>query len=553
MKIIIPMSGFGERFRRAGYTVPKPLIPLNGKPIIGHVIDMFSQEDEFVFICNQDHIQKFPVVDTLKRYCPDGRVLGIPSHKKGPVYAVIQALDYIDDDEPVIVNYCDFSCYWDYTHFKYWLELSGSDGCVPAYRNFHPHSLHGANYAFIQEKDGWMMQIQEKSPFTANKIAEFASSGTYYFAKGSYIKQFFQAAIDNNVLVNNEYYCSVIYNLMIQAGLKVSVYDLEHFMQWGTPKDLEEFRRWFDLFVRLNHIEQQTEQQTLPGVTLIPLAGRGSRFRQEGYQLPKPLISVSAEPMVVQAVRSLPRTQNYHFVCLEEHLGNSNLKQSLTESFSDADSKVGISGLRDVTDGQARTCVAAMAHIDSRQPLTISACDHAVLFDRDRFNQLWYDTHVDCIVWVAREHPGAVRYPEMYGWVEEENGSITQVSVKQPLQNPEHDPIIIGTFTFKETQIFQLAFERMVERQGMVNGEYYVDTCINDAIALGYKCVIFEVDHYICWGTPNDLKTFEYWQSCFHKWQSHPYRIENDSWIPKSKRRLISQQTSPKLSALPLA
>jgi hypothetical protein len=73
----------------------------------------------------------------------------------------------------------------------------------------------------------------------------------------------------------------------------------------------------------------------------------------------------------------------------------------------------------------------------------------------------------------------------------------------------------------------------MKDRKGLVNGEYYVDTAINDAIALGYKCKIFEINHYICWGTPNDLKTFEYWQSCFHKWESHPYNLENDTNIPK--------------------
>ena len=52
MQIIIPMSGFGERFRRAGYKIPKPLIKVEDKPIIGHVIDMFPGESDFIFICN---------------------------------------------------------------------------------------------------------------------------------------------------------------------------------------------------------------------------------------------------------------------------------------------------------------------------------------------------------------------------------------------------------------------------------------------------------------------------------------------------------------------
>ena len=56
MHIIIPMSGFGERFRKAGYPVPKPLIEVNGKPIIEYVVNMFPGETHFSFVCNEDHL-----------------------------------------------------------------------------------------------------------------------------------------------------------------------------------------------------------------------------------------------------------------------------------------------------------------------------------------------------------------------------------------------------------------------------------------------------------------------------------------------------------------
>ena len=73
----------------------------------------------------------------------------------------------------------------------------------------------------------------------------------------------------------------------------------------------------------------------------------------------------------------------------------------------------------------------------------------------------------------------------------------------------------------------------MKRRHAKVNNEYYVDTSINDAIKLGLKCVLFEIDYYICWGTPNDLRTFEYWQKCFDKWKGHPYQKKIDKNIFK--------------------
>ncbi|MBR8657931.1 hypothetical protein KDH83_31945, partial [Achromobacter sp. Marseille-Q0513] len=83
---------------------------------------------------------------------------------------------------------------------------------------------------------------------------------------------------------------------------------------------------------------------------------------------------------------------------------------------------------------------------------------------------------------------------------------------------------------------------RLLARDGRVNGEFYLDSTINDAIALGLRCQVFTVDHLLSWGTPNDLRTFEYWQSCFHKWASHPYRLENDGRVPAEAVPLLARQ-----------
>ena len=123
----------------------------------------------------------------------------------------------------------------------------------------------------------------------------------------------------------------------------------------------------------------------------------------------------------------------------------------------------------------------------------------------------------------------------MFGWIDESDGVINNISVKIPPERPENSPIVLGTFTFRSSDVFHSAIERMYKREGVVNGEYYLDTMINDAITLGMKCRLFEVDSYFSWGTPNDLRTFEYWQSCFHKWESHPYRLELDVFIPSGE------------------
>ena len=108
MHIIIPMSGIGNRFIEAGYSEPKPLILIDGKPIIEHVCDLFPGETKFTFICNSKHLAETNIREVLLRIKPNSNLREIPNHKKGPVYAVSLVEDLIEDDEEVIVNYCDF-------------------------------------------------------------------------------------------------------------------------------------------------------------------------------------------------------------------------------------------------------------------------------------------------------------------------------------------------------------------------------------------------------------------------------------------------------------
>jgi hypothetical protein len=93
----------------------------------------------------------------------------------------------------------------------------------------------------------------------------------------------------------------------------------------------------------------------------------------------------------------------------------------------------------------------------------------------------------------------------------------------------------------------------LINRNGRINGEFYLDSCINDALELGLRCAYFEVTDYFSWGTPNDLKTFEYWQSCFHKWASHPYQLSKDGHIPPEKLPAIEALFKAEVPQLPVS
>lgn len=510
MQVVIPMSGVGQRFLAAGYEMPKPLIMVDGRPIIAHVVDLFPGETTFIFICNRDHLETTPMRQILLKYAPSAKIIPIRPHKLGPVHAVLAASEWIRDDQEVIVNYCDFGKWWDYADFLKVVRERDSDGAMSAYKGFHPHMLGSTHYAFMREADQWLLEIREKAPFTNNRMAEYASDGTYYFKTGAMVKQYFKALMDRQIDTNGEFYVSLVYNLLTEAKLRTTIYEIPHMLQWGTPADLQNYQRWSDYFTAAQL------PATVPlfenAITVIPMAGKGECFVTAGFTTPKPLILVDGEPMVVSAVRGLPTTGAYRFVGQSDHLKSDKLSQALS-AFPNAR----FIPIDYVTDGQAVSCALGLTAEDSDRPLWIGACDNGMRYDGSRLEALVNDPTIDGIVFTMKGHASAVAHPQMYGWVKTSGEDIAEaILVKQPVSDhPETDHAIVGAFYFKRTGLLVDGLAALRRKDERINNEFYVDSVMAELVRSGSKIAAFKVDYYLGWGTPDDWQTYEYWTRYF--------------------------------------
>jgi dTDP-glucose pyrophosphorylase len=259
---------------------------------------------------------------------------------------------------------------------------------------------------------------------------------------------------------------------------------------------------------------------------LIPMAGAGQRFVDAGYSVPKPLIKVSGLPMIIQAARAVPETETQVFVCRSEHLKEYPLEQTIKSYFPNAK----CTSVDRLTDGQASTCLLAKPHIDPNSQLHVAACDNSMVYHRNQFATLFEKADCDAVVWTFRRNPTVVFAPKAYGWVKtSDTQDMIEVSCKVPISNnPIMDHAIVGAFSFKKAHYLFDAIEQMIQENARVNNEFYVDHAMNFVKKTGLNVKVFEVDHYICWGTPNDLKTFEYWQKFFDQDPIHPYKVAKD-------------------------
>lgn len=532
------MGGIGQRFLNAGYKVPKPLLDFDGEPLIKHIINLFPGENNFTFICNKNHLEQTNLADVLEKSAPKGKIFDVESHKLGPIYTVSKIFDQINGGEETIVHYCDVAKYWDYQGFLKHVHNRESDGALSAHRGFHPHMLRGTNYALIKAKDQCFEQLVEKKPLE-DLDREFVSDGLYYFRTGDILTKYFQKVMDEKVEVNGEYYASVAYNLMKKDGLNVSVFEAQHLISAQNPLDYEDYQMWSEAF---RSLVQKRENIKPPknSVNLIPLAGRGSRFAVEGYKDPKPLIKVSGKPMIIQASGSLPEAQKRIFVCLDEHLK----KYPLEKEIKDVYPKAKIVALDKVTEGQACTIEMGLKDVDKESPLMIGDCDNGMIWDAKEYRKLLDDNSVDAIVWTFKHNISSVLNPDGYAWLKvDKSHNVKGISIKKAISSdPYNDHAFIGAMYFRKTKFFLDALKDLYRNNTRVNGEFYLDSTVDSLIKQGHKVKIFDVDSYLGWGTPNDLKTFEYWQSFFHKCPWHPYRLEKDPTVDKAEIKKLDKK-----------
>lgn len=244
MKIIVPMAGLGDRFISKGYTEPKPLIKVNNKMIIEYIIDMFPNEDDYIFICNEIHIKDTNMSEILRLLKPNCKIVTIPQHKKGPVFTVKSIYDLINDEDEIIISYCDNPYLWDIEKFKSYVKENDLDGCILTHTGFHPHTLSETKMAFIKEQNGLIQEIKEKECYTNNPMNEHASTGVYYFKKGKFVKKYFDKLIEDDLNYKGEYYVTLVYNLLIKDNLKIGYFDTDIVMVFGTPEEVSNFEAW---------------------------------------------------------------------------------------------------------------------------------------------------------------------------------------------------------------------------------------------------------------------------------------------------------------------
>lgn len=261
---------------------------------------------------------------------------------------------------------------------------------------------------------------------------------------------------------------------------------------------------------------------------IILMAGKGSRFAEQGYKLSKPLIPVSNKPMIVRAVESMPVAKSWTFVIREDHLDEKDVLDTL-KSVSDNVNLI----VDENPVGQLNSCLVAKDFYLNDEPMFIGACDLGMVYDKTKFSNLIESDDFDMVVFSFTNQPNLSRNPNAWGWLRvKEDNLISGVSVKVPISDtPEKDFAITGSFAFKSGEIFQKIADELIKREIKVKNEFYIDSMIEVAIDMGYKVVNFPIEKYIGWGTPVDYEEYVYFENALNNPEKYPEAKNKDTYL----------------------
>lgn len=231
LNIIIPMAGAGSRFEKAGYTFPKPLIDVNGKPMIQIVVDNLNIDGNYIFIVQKNHREKYNLDTLLKLISSNCRIVEVDGITEGAACTTLLAKDYVNNDNPLIIANSDQFVEWNSNEFMYKMNETDCDAGIVTFTSTHP------KWSFVKiNESGLVTEVAEKNP-----ISDMATVGIYYWKRGSDYVKYAEQMIHKNIRVNNEFYVCPVFNEAINDNCQVRTFNSDKMWGLGTPEDLKIF------------------------------------------------------------------------------------------------------------------------------------------------------------------------------------------------------------------------------------------------------------------------------------------------------------------------
>ena len=237
LNIVLPIAGRGSRFADAGYSLPKPLIPVHNVPMIEAVVQNVRPRapHRFIVVAQRAHLEHQGMRETLERAAPGCIIIPIDHVTEGAACTVLLARHLIDTFDPLMLANSDQWVDTDINDYLAGMGHQGAGGLIMTMTADDP------KWSFVGLDDSRLVtRVAEK-----DVISNEATVGIYNFRHGCDFVRGADAMIAKNLRVNGEFYVAPVYNELIAEGLRVAIHNVGRegagMYGLGTPDDLNCF------------------------------------------------------------------------------------------------------------------------------------------------------------------------------------------------------------------------------------------------------------------------------------------------------------------------
>lgn len=231
LNVLILASGKGSRFEEQGFSMPKPLVSVEGEPMIKVVIDSLNIDANYIFVIRKEHNEKYNMGSMLNLICPGCRIIEVDKVTDGAACSALLAKEFINNNQKLIIANADQKPIFDSSEWLYSVQEQNLDGSVLTFENFSPKWSYVKN-----DKNGFVSEIAEKVV-----ISNRASVGVYFWKNGADFVWSAEKMISEEKKVLNEYYLFPSMTELIEKDHKIKEYPVEKMYGLGVPEDLREY------------------------------------------------------------------------------------------------------------------------------------------------------------------------------------------------------------------------------------------------------------------------------------------------------------------------
>lgn len=240
LHIIMPMAGEGSRFRKEGWTIPKPLIAIKGEHLFFRAIKSIIFDDlidiKYSFIVREEHIINYKIDYQIKKQIPNASIFSIIETTRGAVETCLYAENNIDDNDAIIVMDCDL----EFKSNEYNKFIKSSLNCdinspLGGVLLSFESELPKYSYAEI-DQNGNVIKTAEKEVISNNALC-----GAYFFHSGKDFKDVAHELLNDNRFNKPEFYVSLLYNYLIKKGKTIKLAKIDKYYSYGTPEEISKY------------------------------------------------------------------------------------------------------------------------------------------------------------------------------------------------------------------------------------------------------------------------------------------------------------------------